>query len=623
MKTFVRIKFGKSIQYIITLGVILGWVILAAAQQTISSSIVKKPDFQNPAMDDYMQRILVQMDAFNADSAIYYINSAFKLLDENSGFEEEYYLLSYRAEVLYYEGLFNEAIHDLDKCLKIANQFNDSLLISNVYNLKGLLHENIQDSKEALGFLELALDYYPKYAAARYPVTELHHIYGNMGSYLTKVGDLDSAGICLIQSLNLANNVGALRAISVANASLGQLALKQNLADSALHCFQKSAEIAAQANDRDISLDAFIGSAQAAVATGDFKLANFYLDLGQSHSTEYANNIGLATRRNFSRQASDLYLKMGELEMSLVKLNEWHKMDSLISAGNVKSALRTQAALFKSDTELQLERITLEKTAEDLNQAKFNQRVLIGGGSVILALLISIYLFYTNRQKQKMLLKELEVLKLQQEQTIAELRIREQVGRDMHDDLGAGLSALKLRSEMSLRIEKDPDRRRQMTDIATTARELIDSMRQIIWSMNADQSSLEDLAVYASNYARTYLSDNNIEVKVSSDLKWPSINLSSEERRNIFLVVKESLHNVVKHARATEVILNLKFNKAFVLEITDNGSGLNDDAVSGNGMKNMRKRISDLKGEIQWKTNAGTHVQIRIPFNTNESSIAN
>ncbi len=129
---------------LLTLGLVFGDVSSLSSQQTISSSISKKPNFDNEEMHDFMQKILYQMDAFCADSAIMFINSALQLVDDHKDLEEEYYLLSYRAEVLYYEGLFNEAINDLDKCLLIALDLNDSLLISNVYNLKGLLHENIQ-----------------------------------------------------------------------------------------------------------------------------------------------------------------------------------------------------------------------------------------------------------------------------------------------------------------------------------------------------------------------------------------------------------------------------------------------------------------------------------------------
>ncbi|MBK7269010.1 MAG: hypothetical protein IPI07_05700 [Flavobacteriales bacterium] len=134
----------------------------------------------------------------------------------------------------------------------------------------------------------------------------------------------------------------------------------------------------------------------------------------------------------------------------------------------------------------------------------------------------------------------------QQEQAVLQERVR--IASDMHDDLGAGLSALKLRSEMALRVEKDPLKREQLGSLANTAGDLIGSMRQIIWTMNADQTSVEDLVVYASNYARTYCDQNTLAITVEAQGPWPDARLSSEQRRNMFLVVKEALHNVVKHA---------------------------------------------------------------------------
>jgi hypothetical protein len=67
--------------------------------------------------------------------------------------------------------------------------------------------------------------------------------------------------------------------------------------------------------------------------------------------------------------------------------------------------------------------------------------------------------------------------------------------------LGAGLSALKLRSEMALRVEQDPAKREHLRSLARTAGELIGSMRQIIWAMNADQTELADLVAYTTNHA--------------------------------------------------------------------------------------------------------------------------
>ncbi|MCC7502960.1 MAG: hypothetical protein IT229_10550 [Flavobacteriales bacterium] len=202
----------------------------------------------------------------------------------------------------------------------------------------------------------------------------------------------------------------------------------------------------------------------------------------------------------------------------------------------------------------------------------------------------------------------------QREQAILQERVR--IAGDMHDDLGAGLSALKLRSEMALRVEKDPVKREQLGSLASTAGELIGSMRQIIWTMNADQTSLEDLVVYTTNYARTYCEQNGLAIQVDAGGPWPEARLSSEQRRNIFLVVKEALHNIVKHAHATTVDLHMNWTDAVHVELGDNGVGLpqgTEDAV-GNGLRNMRKRITSLGGTLRMDGEVGTRIHFMVPI---------
>ena len=141
-------------------------------------------------------------------------------------------------------------------------------------------------------------------------------------------------------------------------------------------------------------------------------------------------------------------------------------------------------------------------------------------------------------------------------------------------------------------------------------------MRQIIWTMNADQTSLEDLVVYTTNYARTYCEQNALTIAVDARGPWPDVRLNSEQRRNIFLVVKEALHNIVKHAHASSVELHMNCTHQFHVELSDNGVGLpkgTEDAV-GNGLRNMRKRITSLGGTLSMNGEHGTRIRFHVPI---------
>lgn len=214
---------------------------------------------------------------------------------------------------------------------------------------------------------------------------------------------------------------------------------------------------------------------------------------------------------------------------------------------------------------------------------------------------------------------------LERQQAVLAERMR--IASDMHDDLGAGLSALKLRSEMALRVEKDPGKREQLGSLARTAGEIMGSMRQIIWTMNADQSSISDLASYITNYARGYCTENGLKLEITTPSAWPGVELSSEQRRNVFLVVKEALHNTVKHANASAVRFSMNAGDELVVETQDNGVGLPVSAKEtvGNGLRNMRKRIEALSGELHVEATdggGGTRVRFTVPLPTpNQGSI--
>lgn len=212
----------------------------------------------------------------------------------------------------------------------------------------------------------------------------------------------------------------------------------------------------------------------------------------------------------------------------------------------------------------------------------------------------------------------------EREQAILQERMR--IAGDMHDDLGAGLSALKLRSEMALRMERDPGKRAQLSGLASTAGELMGTMRQIIWTLNDDQSTLEDLVVYTTNYARTYCEENGLTAHIDAGGPWPSVQLSSEQRRAVFLVVKEALHNVVKHAHATEVRARMWTSNGLSVEINDNGSGLPQgaDLGAGNGLRGMKRRITAQGGVFSATSERGTRIVFNVPLapSTNQGSIA-
>lgn len=207
-----------------------------------------------------------------------------------------------------------------------------------------------------------------------------------------------------------------------------------------------------------------------------------------------------------------------------------------------------------------------------------------------------------------------ERVRFEREQAV--LRERERIASDMHDDLGAGLSGLKLRSEMALRVEKDPAKRELLASLAGTAGELIGSMRQMIWAMDEGQSTVHDLLAYANSYARAQCAQHGLAIEVRIATGMPDAQLSAQQRRNVFLVIKEALHNAVKHAQASRITLTATWEQGLSIAIADDGIGLPKaaDAGMGNGMRNMRKRMQEVGGTLIAGSDQGAAIRIHIPL---------
>ena len=196
---------------------------------------------------------------------------------------------------------------------------------------------------------------------------------------------------------------------------------------------------------------------------------------------------------------------------------------------------------------------------------------------------------------------ELAVVKAQQEE-------RNRISADMHDDLGAGMTSIRLYSELAKsKLVNNPIP--EIEKISSSANELLGKMNAIIWSMSSSNDTLGNMIAYIRSYALEYFEDTGITCKIDIPSKLPNIEVVGEIRRNVFLVVKEALNNILKHAKATEVSITLvRVEDGLTLYIQDNGIGINLDKLRqfGNGLKNMQKRMRDINVDLTIENKNGT-----------------
>jgi ligand-binding sensor domain-containing protein/two-component sensor histidine kinase len=201
-------------------------------------------------------------------------------------------------------------------------------------------------------------------------------------------------------------------------------------------------------------------------------------------------------------------------------------------------------------------------------------------------------------------------------------RERARIARDLHDQLGANLTQVALLGEMA-EVDKNLPAEIELhaQQISHTARETTRSLDEIVWAVNPSNDTLEGLANYACKYAQEYLALAGIRYRADVPTQLPATDIPPEVRHNVFLAFKESINNVVKHAHASEAWIRLRLSpENFILEIEDNGRGLGDidskAAQMRNGLRNMKKRMEDIRGEfsISPGANGGTIVRLTVPI---------
>ncbi|MCB0520050.1 MAG: hypothetical protein H6577_04195 [Lewinellaceae bacterium] len=231
-------------------------------------------------------------------------------------------------------------------------------------------------------------------------------------------------------------------------------------------------------------------------------------------------------------------------------------------------------------------------------------------GVLAVGLVGLVVLYRQKRRDNKRRLEEEKRHALEQE--------RQRIARDVHDDLGSGLSALSLQTEMARYKTSPEELQEELERINSTARDLSGKIREVIWTVNARNDSIANLFSYLNQYAVELFENAGIEYQVSLPENMPAITITGEYRRTLFLAFKEALNNILKHAEATEVKVDFEISeKLLQIVVKDNGIGFDLSLLlkpSGNGLLNMQSRMRDIGGDCQFKTDKrGT--QVAFAFN--------
>jgi len=196
---------------------------------------------------------------------------------------------------------------------------------------------------------------------------------------------------------------------------------------------------------------------------------------------------------------------------------------------------------------------------------------------------------------------------------------RSRIAIDMHDDLGAGLARIRFLSE-SIKRKKNTDQTimPEIGKISSYSNEMIEKMGEIVWALNEKNDTLEDLIAFTRSYSVEYLQHHGLDYEIELPGDMPHYVLKGEVRRAIFLAVKESLYNILKHAAATKVEMRFHVNGGIGIDIHDNGKGIDWQNIRphANGLANIKSRIHSIRGIVEFVNDHGTLVKILVPVDS-------
>lgn len=205
-------------------------------------------------------------------------------------------------------------------------------------------------------------------------------------------------------------------------------------------------------------------------------------------------------------------------------------------------------------------------------------------------------------------------------------RVRTRIATDLHDDIGASLSQMALLTEIikQQHAVTNPEALRMLTQVADTSRRLVDTMSDIVWSVDPRRDTLSHLAQRIERFAAGTLGSKGIAWEFQTPAE-DTFKLTPDQRRHLYLIFKEAITNIARHADCTSASLAIAVrDHQLAAEIRDDGRGLHDARLSddlrpaggGHGLENMRARAAELRGHLQVESAAGqgTRLILKVPL---------
>ena len=194
--------------------------------------------------------------------------------------------------------------------------------------------------------------------------------------------------------------------------------------------------------------------------------------------------------------------------------------------------------------------------------------------------------------------------------------MRNEIARDLHDDMGSTLSSIHIISQLALK-ESGPATK-YFQRIAEHSAKMMESMSDMVWSINPENDSLQKMLAKMKEFSAEILEPRNMSYRFQGEETLNGTALDVAKRKNIFLIFKETINNAAKYSEGTVVDIRIAHvDNDLQLVIRDNGKGFDLSKMpQGNGLRNMKERAREINAELGFETvpGQGTTLRLTLPL---------
>ncbi|HRJ31020.1 MAG TPA: tetratricopeptide repeat protein [Cyclobacteriaceae bacterium] len=490
------------------------------------------------------------------------------------------------------------------KALAIFEELNNEMGLSFCYNSLGNIFYEQKDYSKAEQYYQKSLDIRIKRNDKRGMATT----YNNLANIAMDTDRFARALELQQASLKINEEQQQREEIGKNYVNLGKIYQRMSRLPEALHYFDQGEKIF---NNLGITrYDAFISAEKGRIyteqANEDQSRKSLALQKLQQSIAQAQASGELISELNAITFLKEFYIQEKNYEEAFKQLIRQQALTDSLEGKEVKlriSQMETQYQVAQKENEIELLKAQQQLQETELERQQANQNNIII--ALVSVLVISVLLINRYRVLNRTR-RQLEIEKM-----------RSDIARDLHDDLGSVLSSINIMSQMGI-AQKNGQSENYLQRINEQSSRMMDTMSDIVWSIHPENDTVDKLLIKMKEFAAEILEPKGISYHFHEPSNPAAIHLNAGKRKNLFLIFKEAVNNAAKYSKGSNISIYLEQkDNTLTLAVNDNGKGFVETEIKhGNGLRNMEARARQVMGTLirHSKPNEGTTVIVNLPI---------